>query len=153
MGGFSHFNFSDADSLFKQFFTSSGFDNEGDEEFFGSIFGKKKGKKGFGGGFGGFSMFDDDDFFSSGFGKGFGGMSSFSSSSSNYGGGKHGISKSVSTVTKTVNGKTVTTKKTTVVNPDGTKEVTEETIDGGKKLEKKYSLGPGQNNGKGISYY
>lgn len=79
-------------------------------------------------------MFDDDDFFSGGFGKGFGGMSSFSSST-NYGGGSRGgVSKSVSTVTKTVNGKTVTTKKTTVVNSDGTKEVTEETIDGGKKL-------------------
>ena len=74
-------------------------------------------------------MFDDDDFFSSGFGKGFGsfgGFSSFSNSTSigSGSGGHHGISKSVSTVTKTVNGKTVTTKKTTVVNPDGSKEIT-----------------------------
>ena len=77
-------------------------------------------------------------------GGGFGGMSSFSSSSNYGGGGKGaGLSKSVSTVTKTVNGKTVTTKKTTIVNNDGSKEVTEETIDGGKKIEKKYSLGPG----------
>lgn len=101
-------------------------------------------------------MFDDDDFFGGGFGKmgGFGGSSAFSSSAS-YGGtgGKGGLSKSVSTVTKTVNGKTVTTKKTTVVNPDGSKDVTEETIEGGKKLEKKYSLGPGQSSGKAVNYY
>ena len=74
-------------------------------------------------------MFDDDDDFFSGFGKmggfgGMGGMSSFSSSSK-YGGGSGGVSKSMSTVTKTVNGKTVTTKKTTIVNSDGSKEVTE----------------------------
>lgn len=64
----------------------------------------------------------DDDFFSNGFGKmggGFGGqgMSSFTSSTSFGGNGKGGggLSKSISTVTKTVNGKTVTTKKTTIV--------------------------------------
>ena len=154
MGGFSSFNFNDADSLFKHFFASSGFDNEEDEDFFGSFFGKKKGKKT---GFGFPSMFDDD-FFGGGFGNmgnmgGFGGTSTFSSSTSYGGGGKGGLSKSVSTVTKTVNGKTVTTKKTTVVNPDGTKNVTEETIEGGKKLEKKYSLGPGQSSGKAVNYY
>jgi len=32
------------------------------------------------------------------------------------------------------NGKTLTTKKTTLVNKDGSKEVTEETIDNGKKI-------------------
>lgn len=122
MGGFSSFNFTDADSLFKNFFGNSGFDDAADEEFFGPFFGKKKGKGK--GGFGFNSMFDDDDFFS-GFGKmgGFGGMSSFSSSS-NFGGRSGGLSKSVSTVTKTINGKTVTTKKTTIVNSDGSKEVT-----------------------------
>lgn len=49
---------------------------------------------------------DDDDFFSKGFGSGFGnlggsGFSSFSSSSFG-GGGMGGVSKSTSTVTKTV---------------------------------------------------
>ena len=84
--------------------------------FFGSFFGRGKNKKGFSG-MG--SMFDDD-FFSGGFGNmgGFGGqgMSSFSSSTS-YGGrnGGGGLSKSISTVTKTVNGKTVTIKKTTTM--------------------------------------
>lgn len=103
-------------------------------------------------GFGFSSMFDDEDnFFSGGFGKmgmgGFGNMSSFSSSS--YGGsGPKGVSKSISTVTKTVNGKTVTTKKTTVVNPDGSKDITEETLDGGKKFEKKYSLGASESHPK-----
>ena len=82
---------------------------------------------GFGGmgGMGGMGSMFNDDFF-----KGFGGMgggTNFSSfSSSNFDGpGSAGLSKSVSTVTKTVNGKTVTTKKTTIVNPDGSKDVTE----------------------------
>ena len=95
-------------------------------------------------------MFDNDDFFSQGFGT-MGGFSSFTSSSSvSGGGGMQGISKSVSTVTKTVNGKTVTTKKTTVVKPDGSKEITEETVDGGQKVKKTYSLGAGQNNYKAM---
>ena len=68
-------------------------------------------------------MFDNDDIFGS---MGMGGMGGFSSFSKTMSqgpemGGNYGVSKSVSTVTKTVNGKTVTTKKTTVVNPDGTK--------------------------------
>lgn len=98
-------------------------------------------------------MFDDDDFFCQGFGKmsGMGGFSSFTSSS-NIGGGNYGISKSVSTVTKTVNGKTVTTKKTTVMNPDGTKEITEETLDGNQKMKKTYSLGPGESKTKAMKY-
>lgn len=125
VGGFHHFDFADADSIFKNFFRSAGFDNDDDDEFFGSFFGNrgKKGKKG--SGFGGMGSMFDDDFFKGGMG-GMGGMGGFSSfSSSSFGGGGHGgVSKSVSTVTKTVNGKTVTTKKTTVVNPDGTKDVT-----------------------------
>lgn len=154
MRGFSHFDFSDADSLFRNFFKSSGFDNEDDEEFFGAFFkGRKNGKNKRGFGFG--SMFDDDDFFSQGFGKmgGFGGFSSFTSSSTmGGGGGNYGISKSVSTVTKTVNGKTVTTKKTTIMNPDGTKEITEETLDGNQKMKKTYSLGPGESKTKAMKY-
>lgn len=100
-------------------------------------------------------MFDDDDFFSQGFGKmggGFGGFSSFTSSSTMGGGGNYGISKSVSTVTKTINGKTVTTKKTTIMNPDGSKEITEETMDGGQKMKKTYSLGAGENKTKAMKY-
>ena len=76
-------------------------------------------------GMGGMGSMFNDDFFN-----GFGGMgngSNFSSySSSNFDGPMSaGLSKSVSTVTKTVNGKTVTTKKTTIVNPDGSKDITE----------------------------
>lgn len=72
--------------------------------FFGSFFGRKNktGKKNSGfGSFGG-SMFDHDDFFSKGFGGS--GFSSFQSSST-FGGmpsGMPGMSKSVSTTTKTV---------------------------------------------------
>lgn len=129
VGGFSssNFDFSDADSIFKQFFRNSGFDNEEDEMFFGSIFGRKNknGQRGgFGsfGGFGGFnSMFDNDDFFNSGFGK----MGSFSSFESSGGGSGFGTRKSVSTTTKTVNGKTTTVKKTTVFKEDGSQQVTE----------------------------
>lgn len=64
----------------------------------------------------------DDDFFQGfgGMGGGSGSFSSFSSQSSAFGNGPH-LSKSVSTTTKTVNGKTVTTKKTTITKPDGTK--------------------------------
>ncbi len=43
------------------------------------------------------------------------------------------------------NGKTVTTKKTTIVKGDGSKEVTEEVIEGGNLTSKKiYSLGPAE---------
>lgn len=56
-----------------------------------------------------------------------------------------GLTKSTSTVTKTVNGKTVITRKTTLVNPDGTKDITEEVIEDGKpQLQKKYSLMAGE---------
>lgn len=74
------------------------------------------------------SLFEQDDFFKGfggmggmgGMGGGMGGFSSFESSS--FGNmGTPNLSKSVSTVTKTTNGKTVTVKKTTIVNPDGTK--------------------------------
>lgn len=69
MGGFSGFNFSDADSLFERFFRASSFDTKDDEDFFSSFIGRRKnGKKtGFGMGFP--SMFDNDDFFGRGFGK------------------------------------------------------------------------------------
>ena len=102
--------------------------------------------------FGGMSMFDNDEFFTQGFGKmgSFGGFSSFGSMGN--GGGNYGVSKSVSTVTKTINGKTATTKKTTIMNPDGSKEVTEETIDGGQKVKKTYSLGPTDTRTKAMQY-
>lgn len=132
MGGFSahHFDFGEADDLFKNFFRSSGFDNEDDEMFFGPFFSKRQsGKSGKSGGSGrgfgmGFESMFNDDFFKGfggmGGGMGGGGFSSFSSHSSAFGNGPH-LSKSVSTTTKTVNGKTVTTKKTTITNPDGSK--------------------------------
>ncbi len=59
-------------------------------------------------------MFDNDDMFKGGFG-GFGGMkmgSGFDDGPQMKGG--FGLSKSTSTTTKTINGKTVTTKKTTI---------------------------------------
>lgn len=67
MGGFSGFNFADADSLFERFFRNSTFDSKDDEDFFSSFLGRrgKNGKRGFGFGFS--SMFDDP-FFNSGFG-------------------------------------------------------------------------------------
>lgn len=57
--------------------------------------------------------------------------------------GGEGISKSVSTITKTVNGKTVTVRRTTIKKKDGTKDVTEETIDGETIVHNMYSLAPG----------
>ncbi len=38
----------------------------------------------------------------------------------------------------------MTTKKTTITNKDGSKEVTEEVIENGKRTENKYMLGPGE---------
>lgn len=107
---FHHFNFHDADDLFSRFFNAHEFD---DDPFFSSFFGNKssKGNKGgFGGGFGGFggfSMFGDNDpFFKDmgmgGFGQGASSFTSFSSSSSTGGPKVGGVSKSVSTTTKTV---------------------------------------------------
>lgn len=64
---------------------------------------------------------------------------SFSSSSSMGGGG--GTSKSVSQKTVVVNGVQKTIKKTTIVNPDGTKNITEETSDGVNVERKKYMIG------------
>jgi hypothetical protein len=43
------------------------------------------------------------------------------------------------------NGKSVTTKTTTIVNGDGSKEVTEEVIEGGNLTSKKmFSIGAGE---------
>ena len=36
------------------------------------------------------------------------------------------------------------TRKTTITHEDGSKDVSEEVIDNGKKMEKKYSLQPGE---------
>ena len=105
---FHHFNFQDADNLFASFFDAHEFD---EDPFFKNFFGNKRGKgnKGgpFGGfgGFGGFSMFGDNDpFFKDmgGFGQGAGNFTSFSSSTSTGGPRVGGLSKSVSTTTKTV---------------------------------------------------
>lgn len=100
---FHHFNFRDADDLFSKFFNNHEFD---DDPFFSSAFGNRDGKsnKGNGifgsfGGFGGFgsSMFDNDPFFNkNGAGSGLGGFSS------NGGGVRTGVSKSVSTTTKSM---------------------------------------------------
>ena len=38
----------------------------------------------------------------------------------------------------------MTTTKTTITKKDGTKEVTEEVLDNGKRAENKYILGPGE---------
>lgn len=62
--------------------------------------------------------------------------------------GGDGISKSVSTMTKTINGKTVTMRRTTIKKRDGTKDVTEETIDDGNVEVKNYSLGIGEGFGR-----
>jgi hypothetical protein len=63
-------------------------------------------------------MFDNDDFFGKGFGSMRMGGSNFASSAfdsdDHLMGRGFGLTKSVSTTTKTINGKTVTTKKTTV---------------------------------------
>ncbi len=75
-------------------------------------------------------MFDDQFFGSPGFRSGFGdiGMGFGGGISSKFGfdneppqmkGTGFGLSRSVSTTTKTINGKTVTTKKTTIFNEDG----------------------------------
>lgn len=67
--------------------------------------------------------------------------------------GGEGISKSVSTITRTVNGKTVTIRRTTIKKKDGTKDVTEETIDGDTVMHNMYSLGPGEGFGnKAVNY-
>ncbi len=64
-------------------------------------------------GFGFSSMFDNNDFFGSGFGKMGGFKSSFDDDPPMRGTG-FGLTKSTSTTTKTINGKTTTTKKTTI---------------------------------------
>ncbi len=106
---FHHFNFHDADDLFSKFFNNHEFD---DDPFFKSFFGGGQGKQKGGpfGGFGGFSMFHDDPFFKDmgmgggGFGQGAANFTSFTSSSSTGGPRVGGLSKSVSTTTKSVYG-------------------------------------------------
>ena len=131
---FSHFDFNQADDIFAKFFSNNPFDHD-DDDFFSSFFNRRNrgSKQGGFGGFGGFggsfgSMFNDD-FFRGGMG---GGGFSSSSFSSSFGSGMSGPSKSVTTTTRSVyslyllsNGRTVTTKKTTITKQDGSKEVTE----------------------------
>ena len=46
------------------------------------------------------------------------------------------------------------TKKTTITHGDGTKDVSEEVIENGTRMEKKYSLQPGESeSGKGRLKY
>ena len=67
--------------------------------------------------------------------------------------GGEGISKSVSSITRTVNGKTVTVRRTTIKKKDGSKDVTEETIDGKSINHNMYSLGAGEGFGnKAVNY-
>jgi hypothetical protein len=49
----------------------------------------------------------------------------------------------------------VTSKKTIITKQDGSKEVTEESMEDGRKVENKYILGPGQSDpsGKGRLKY
>ncbi len=115
------FKFKNAYDLFKDFMHDGFFDEE-DYEFFGLK--KQKGN---------FGMFDDDDFFSKGFGKG---------------GNQFGTSKSVTTTTKIINGKKVSTTKTITKGSDGVtkEEITEETVEPNGKKEIKYYV-----NGKAVT--
>ena len=92
------FNFHNANDIFKHFFEDFGFDEDEDADLFTSFFGKK----GRNGGFGFSSMFDNNDFFADGFGKGIGGGFSSNTFRSSSFGGSGGVSKSTSTVTKTM---------------------------------------------------
>lgn len=109
------FSFAHADDIFKHFFGDYGFDNPDDESFFGGrFFGRKRPFQSYGGGsnghfsdpfFSGFgTSFGASSMFGSGFGSGFGTSmfsSSFGSSFDNPD-SMAGVTKSTSTVTKTV---------------------------------------------------
>ncbi|EGR32479.1 hypothetical protein IMG5_081370, partial [Ichthyophthirius multifiliis] len=148
-----NFDFSHANDIFKHFFQDFGFgDDDDNDPFLSSFFGRHTGKRGsksgsnknngggiFGNfGFGNFGMMDNDDFFSNGFGGGSGFQQM--SFNSNMGGGFGGTSKSVSTSTKIVNGQQQTVKKTVISNADGTKNVTEEIIMGNQKKVNQYMI-------------
>lgn len=154
-GGF-HFDFSDAASIFEQFFSNDPFFNHvrrqnraghsrrgfgmgpmsgglfadfGDFDAFAtsSAFGRDP-----------FQDFIDDSFFGSGFGGNFASSStSFQTSSSSSACG--GISKSTRTTTKIVNGQRVTKTETTIRYPDGRVETTANETVG--TLEDGYSSG------------
>jgi DnaJ homolog subfamily B member 6 len=155
---FHHFDFSDAQNIFQQFFGGRDpFADFMDDDIF-SGFGlggraknssnkPKKAKTrdlqenrffghGFGGfgsmgGMGGFFEDDDDDFFSGN------NMQYFNSSTF---GGTGGASKSVHSVTETRNGKTVTKTITTIKHPDGTVEKHEEIKQNGSNPKTKNHL-------------
>ena len=134
--GFSGgFNFHSAEDLFNKMFGKGFFDDE-DDDFFGDAFSRKKGsaKTNSRDPFGGFG-------FGSGFGHDFGGFGF------DGGSGFGGVGKSTSTSTIIRDGKQVTVKKVTTVNPDGTKttEVTETVNDGRNTTTKQYiEDGPGK---------
>ncbi|OMJ74628.1 hypothetical protein SteCoe_26410 [Stentor coeruleus] len=156
--GFHHFDFSDAERLFREFFGGRDpfADFMDDEDIFSGFgFGNRHRDRGeetkasrksnqmqkrrndpFGDFFGGFGNFDRDPFFNDD--DDFGGMEgNFRSyqKSSTMGSGS-GASKSVQTVTETRNGKTITKTITQIRHPDGRVERHEETKDssaGGRK--------------------
>lgn len=149
-GGFgnrSGFSFNDADNVFKHFFEDFGFDDDNDGFFSGFGGGNKKKSKSndpfssmFGGDFmgGGFGNGDD-------FGVNMGGGQSSYFSSSTMGGGP---SKSVKQTTQNINGRKKTITETTIINPDGSKQVKTVVEENGNKSEKVFSIGgnEGQNN-------
>ena len=103
-----------------------------DDFFGGSLFGRRGGNNRrrdddfFGGSMfgmmGGNSRRRDDDFFGGGmdvFGSNFGNLGGFSSMSYSSSSGGGGMSKSVKTVTETINGQTVTKTVTKIKHPDG----------------------------------
>jgi curved DNA-binding protein CbpA len=129
--GFDHFHFTDPHDLFKDFASKGFFDD--DDDFFSSfgMSNKRKSNMEFGGnrqkpntGRRFQSMFShgfDDDF---GMFQGFGGEGGFGQGGGfgdfgGFGGGGGGVSKSVSTSTKYVNGKRMTVTKTKIKKPDG----------------------------------
>ena len=143
--GFSTgFHFKSANDLFNEFFQKGFFDDDDDFNFLRGNF-SNNGTSRHGSSFHptsnfdqnietsshkkrftNFPAFDDDAFFSGGFT-----------------GGNFGTSKSVSTTTKTIGGKTVTVTKTRIQDSNGnvTEEVKEESIDEKGNREIKYLQG------------
>ena len=83
------------------------------------------------------NAFDDDEFFNDGFNRVSEGFTSGTM------GQNYGVSKSVSTVTKSVNGRAITVTTTTTRDANGnvTKEVKEETDDGRGNRQVRYLTG------------
>ena len=128
---FHHFDFKEAEDIFKAFFGGrdpfSMFMDDDDDFFGGSLFGRR-GRNGrsnrrdpFESMFGGRDPFEDM----------FSGMGGFSfSSSSSTSGGRGGTSKSVKTVVESRNGRQVKKTVTTIKKPEGTVETYEDVQEG-----------------------